>query len=396
MKTVSEYIPIQRRSDLDWLRVLAFSGVFLYHCSRFFNTPGWNIKNAETSPVIDIITGIFDLWGMPLIFAISGASVFFALRPGGAIRFLRERSLRLLAPMAIGILVLAPPQVYLNRLTHDEFHGTFFEFMPHYFTSTNFAWFGEHLWYLEYLFLFTLVFAPLFVWLKRPSGQKLIEYLSRFSTQAGAIYLWVIPVASVLIAVDPFGMLRPSPSEEFVRLVIFPLPLIYGYLIYSNDAIQQAVIRQRRLSLILALVLSIFSVPISLGFSEWGWKMSLPMFTLIMTLVGLLILTYILAAFGYGMRYLTVKNRFLTYANEAVLPIYILHQPVILILGFFIIPLPLPILAKYLLIMPLAFVITLGMYEFGVRRVNLMRTVFGLKAPKREIQAANLVIHPVR
>jgi hypothetical protein len=66
-----------------------------------------------------------------------------------------------------------------------------------------------------------------------------------------------------------------------------------------------------------------------------------------------------------------------------VLPFYILHQPVILILGYFIIPLPLTILTKYLLIAPLAFGITLGLYEFGIRRVNLVRRLFDLKPLKQ-------------
>ena len=105
--------PVQRRYDLDWLRVLAFSGVFFYHCSRFFNSADWNIKNAQTSPVIDIITGLFDLWGMPLIFAISGASIFFALRPGGATRFVRERGLRLLRTSGAG----HPAYSHLRKFT---------------------------------------------------------------------------------------------------------------------------------------------------------------------------------------------------------------------------------------------------------------------------------------
>ncbi|MGE5124468.1 MAG: acyltransferase family protein, partial [Acidobacteriaceae bacterium] len=143
---------IQRRYDLDWLRVMAFSGVFFYHCARFFNSSDWTIKNSTTSPVIDILTNIFELWGMALIFAISGASIFYALHPHGAVRFLRLRALRLLVPLAVGILVLAPPQMYLDRLTHGKFSGTFIQFLPHYFESANFAWTGVHLWYLEYLF----------------------------------------------------------------------------------------------------------------------------------------------------------------------------------------------------------------------------------------------------
>src|SRR4030042_2224838 len=170
----------QRRYDLDWLRVLAFSGVFLYHCSPFFNNSDWHSKNATTSPLVDFFTSIFDLWGMPLIFAISGASIFFALRNGGAIRFLRDRALRLLVPMALGILVLAPPQVYLDRLTHGKFSGSFFEFIPHFFELSNFAWNGVHLWYLMYLFTLTLLLMPLFIWLKRSSAQSALGYLSRF------------------------------------------------------------------------------------------------------------------------------------------------------------------------------------------------------------------------
>lgn len=386
---------VQRRYDLDWLRVLAFSGVFFYHCSRFFNSSDWHIKNAKTSGIIDIFTGIFDLWGMPLIFAISGASIFFALRPGGAVRFLRERGLRLLVPLAFGILVLAPPQIYLERLTHGNFSGSFIEFIPHYFQSGNFAWTGVHLWYLEYLFLFTLLLTPLFVGLKRTTGQLALGYLSRFSQRTGAIFLWAVPSALLAIIVDPFGVMRPALPEAFLRLVMFPLSLIYGYLIFSDNNIQQAIIRQRRLALIMAMVGTILSLLITMGISEWGWKLSLPTFILVMTLASLLIWSYILTFFGYGMRYWNVNRRPLAYANEAVLPFYILHQPVILILGYFIIPLSLPILAKYLIITPLAFSITLGLYEYGVRRVNLMRRIFGLKARNEDASVAKLMPQPL-
>jgi glucan biosynthesis protein C len=382
---------IQRRYDLDWLRVLAFSGVFFYHCSRFFNTAGWHIKNAETSSVVDIFTSIFDLFGMPLIFAISGASIFFALRPGGERRFLRERALRLLLPLSVGILVLAPPQVYLDRLTHGVFKGTFIEFIPYYFQPANFSWNGVHLWYLEYLFVFTLVLMPLFIWLKQPSGQRVVQYLSRFSQRTGAIFTWVVPMALLSIVADPFSLMKPGLSEALLRLVMFPLPLIYGYLIYADNGIQQAIIRQRRIFLILSMGATFVPLLVSMGIHEWGWKFNLLTYALLMALASQLIWCYLLTAFGYGMRYLTSNKRSLAYANEAVLPFYILHQPVILILGYFIIQLQLPILAKYLIITPLAFLTTLGLYEYGVRRVNTLRRAFGLKPRKQDPTSVKVV-----
>jgi hypothetical protein len=85
----------------------------------------------------------------------------------------------------------------------------------------------------------------------------------------------------------------------------------------------------------------------------------------------------------------------LSRANEAVLPIYILHQPVILLLGYFIIQLQLPILVKYLIITPLAFGTTLGLYEYGIRRVNLLRYLFGLKPRKQDAPRVNMAAQPL-
>ena len=370
---------IHRLYYLDWLRVLAVAGVFFYHSARFFNISDWHIKNAETSVVLEIIISIFNLWGMQLMFAISGATIFFALRPGGAVRFLRDRVMRLVVPLALGILVLAPPQVYLERLTHGQFQGTLFQFLPRFFDG-DFAWTGVHLWCLEYLFVFTLVLTPLFVVLKRPASQRAIGVLSQFSARPGAIFFWVLPFALLLILVDPLGLARPALPEAILRLVMYPLFMVYGFLIIADDGIQQAIIRQRRAALILALVSSATMPVIALGIEEWGWELDLPAFALVMIAAALLSWSYILTILGYGMRYLNANHPLLAYANEAVLPFYILHQPVILIIGYFVIPLALPIAVKYLIIAPLAFGIVLGLYEYGVRRWNLARRVFGMKA----------------
>jgi glucan biosynthesis protein C len=388
---------VPRRYDVDWLRVLAFAAVFLYHSGRFFSVDDWEIQNAQTSNLVQAIKSIFDLWGMPLIFLISGASIFFALRSGKALRFLRDRVLRLLVPLALGILVLGPPQVYLGRLTHGEFQGSFLQFLPLYFRDWriwggNFAWSGVHLWYLEYLFLFTLVLLPLFAALKRPSGRRIMESLGRLSARPGAIFLWSLLLALQLVVLDPSGLVSPGLSEDLIRLLWFPPFLVFGFLVFSDERIQQAIIRQRRVALGLALV-STLVVATAGGLVEQD--PSFLLFVLAMVIASLLIWSSILAVLGYGMRYLTADHRLLAYANEAVLPFYILHQPVILILGYFIIPLPLSILAKYLIIAPLAFGITVGLYEYGIRRVNPVRRIFGLKPRKPVLPVADLAAQPL-
>ena len=387
----------QRRYDLDWLRVLAFSAVFLYHCSRFFDSSGWHIKNSLSSPVVDALKSIFDMWGMPLLFFLSGASIVYALRPGAEVRFLRERILRLLIPLAFGILVLAPPQIYLERLAHGDFQGSFLAFLPLYFRDWsrwggNFAWSGVHLWYLEDLFLFTLVLLPLFAALKRPAGQRLVQALARLSARPGMILLWLVPFALWVIPFDPLGIAGPGLSEDLTRLVVFPPFVVYGYLVMSNEHIQQAIIRQRRFLLGLAFLLTL-AAPAVAGWA--GEHRGVGTLVVVMLLVGLLIWSSVLAIVGYGMRHLTSSHPVLGHANEAVLPVYVLHQPVILLVGSFIIPLALPILAKYLIIAALSLGITLGLYAFGVRRSNPVRWLFGLKAlrgPRQQGEPALAVV----
>jgi peptidoglycan/LPS O-acetylase OafA/YrhL len=381
---------------LDWLRVFAFVAVFFYHCGRFFNESDWHIKNSTTSTFADTLMSFFELWGMPMIFLISGASIYLALRPRGTIRFLRERVLRLLVPLAFGILILSPPQKYLERLTHGQFQGSFLEYLPIYFRDWNqwngeFEWAGVHLWYLAYLFLFTLVLLPLFAVLKTSNGQRLTGFLAQISTQRGVIFLWVLPGIVLILLSDPFGFMSPAPPEAVSRL-LFSIFVIYGFLMFSDPRIRQAIIQQRRIALILAFVLTLTLPKIT---SLLENDPSLLIYTLGMALTGMLMWTCLLAALGYGMHYLNANHRLLAYANEGVLPFYILHQPVILIIGYFIIFLSLPILAKYLIIAPIAFAITLGIYEFGIRRVNPMRRLLGLKSRSPVIQATEQAAQPL-
>ena len=159
---------ITRRYDLDWLRVLAILSVFFYHTTRFFNSESWHIKNPTSYFVVDVLETILANWIMALIFAISGASLFYALGKGSAGKLVKDKVLRLVVPfVAMGMIVFGSFQIYLDRLFHGEFSGSFLSFIPQYFQPDNFAWSGVHLWYLEMLFVFFLILLPLLLWLER-------------------------------------------------------------------------------------------------------------------------------------------------------------------------------------------------------------------------------------
>ena len=61
----------QRLYYIDWLRVLAFGLLFLFHTIRFFDFFPWHVKNADQSILASIIVGFTHSWRMHLIFFIS-------------------------------------------------------------------------------------------------------------------------------------------------------------------------------------------------------------------------------------------------------------------------------------------------------------------------------------
>lgn len=369
-----------RRHDIDWLRVLAILVVFLFHSSRFFDQGGWHVKNTTTYFGVQVWTTFLGMWMMPFIFVVSGASTFFALGGRGASKFVKDRSLRLLVPLIVGIFSHIAWQVYLERLTHGQFSGSFWQFIPHYFDGLyafggNFAWMGLHLWYLEVLFVFSLLTLPLLLWLKR-SGARVLQGMAALLARPAAIYLLGLPIMALTIFLDPK---TPAGMRDFGGWSLFPYLLfyVYGFLLVSNEAIEAQIRRRWRVSLVVAMVLlvTLFVVWGLLGDPAFGSAR----WVLVQALLGFSSWSWILAFWGLGTQRLTFSNPFLRYANEAVLPFYILHQTVLLTVGFFVVRWPIPDLAKWAVIAPSSFAIILLLYEFLVRRANLVRFLFGMR-----------------
>src|SRR5512139_2611518 len=141
---------------LDWLRVLATLGVFLFHASNVFSGTGFEIANAESSEVILLIVTFFYPWGMPLFFLIAGTGSWFALRRRTAGQYTRERCCRLLIPFLVGSLLLTPVQLYFewtHKVQTGVEQGTLQEFLaalPWGATPRLFGVVGYHLWFLAF------------------------------------------------------------------------------------------------------------------------------------------------------------------------------------------------------------------------------------------------------
>lgn len=374
-----------RRHDLDWLRVLAILSVFIYHSTRFFNTGDWHVKNAARYLSVDLLEALMEMWMMPLIFVISGASIYYAMRKGGAGRFFKDKVLRLLVPLAVGAFTHASLQVYLERITHGGFSGSYFQFLPHYFEGVymdvggtgNFAFAGMHLWYLMILFMFSLLVYPLFRWLKG-GGSGLMDKIGRFLALPGTMYLLALPLIVLEAVISDTPWEFGSGGWGFLYYLWF---FIAGFMLVSDGRLQQRIERTRWVSLALGLALSAGYAYI-LVFAENTELGELLDDTLLFFGAWCLILAFL----GLGSRYLSFSNSKLEYAAPAVLPFYILHQTVLLCAGFYLLRWDIPDLLKWLLITPSSFIAILVLYELFVRRMNVLRFLFGMKPLKASTQ----------
>jgi glucan biosynthesis protein C len=372
-----------RYYDIDWLRVFATIVVFLFHAAKPFISDLWHVKNAQVEPVLEIAVGLVDVWMMPLLFVVSGMSTALSLRSRTAREFVQERFNRLLVPFIFGLLVLAPLQVYIERLNYRQFDGSFLQFLPHAFEGLyldyagvgNFAWMGLHLWYLGVLLIYSLIMLPLFLTLSRETTQDHLARLGGRLNKPGPLLLTSLPLM-LLSTLNPAGLgWRDLGAWNFP---IYLALLIYGFLMIKVFRSDVTLYRYRWLNFLVGLLAGLIAVPLD------GASYGTLAFFIGRVARGLVMYCFILCLLGVCYPLRRTNSRWLRYASEMVLPFYILHQPIILIVGYYLVlPLNLSPIAKYGLIVVIALPIVISIYGFLLRRLNLLRVLCGLKPVQR-------------
>jgi len=394
----------ERRYDIDWLRVIAMLAVFVFHCSRFFGTEGWHLKNPEQSMVVFVLArGLIWPWAMELFFVLTGVGAWYALKSRTSGQYLWERVKRLLIPLyTVGLFILIPPQVYFELVTNLEYTGTFWEMLSPYFGRIPAEFdifpyvlndparlvpfpFRGHLWFLQYLFLVSLVTLPLLLYLRSEQGQRWIDRLAGWCARRGGIFLFVIPLALILIC---FRSLFSGGRTwaDFLRYATF---VVIGYIMVADKRFTESIKRHGWASLALWLV-GFFGVMailvLVLGYEPGNEPFSL-MYVLYQTVWSITSWGAVVFMLSMGAKYLNYSNKVLVYANEAVLPFYLLHQTVILCVGWFVIPWNIGIVPKFLIISVVSFALIVTLYELLIRRFKIVRFFFGMR-PKKKPPAA--------
>jgi glucans biosynthesis protein C len=375
---------MERRHDLDWLRVIVFCLLILYHVGMFFVPWGWHIKNDVIYPWLRYPMLFLSQWRLHILFVISGMGTYYALSRRTGRQFAVERLRRLFVPLILGILIIVPPQIYFERLDKAQYSGNYFSFwwndaFTHgIYPKGNISY--HHLWFVAYLLIYSLVLTPLFVyWRKNPDAWPLRFVRNIARTRFGLFWL-VIPLYIWESLLEPFFPVTNAFWGDWFWVTNMVTHFLYGYLLISSgNAFWETVKRHRRTYVLLGILAFcanlIFwfavedSTPVHFTeaffkvFNTWSW---------------------ILAIFGYAANYLNQPSPFLRYANEAVYPFYILHQTIIIAIGYYLMHVKIGLLPKYFLMAAGTFLTAWLLYEFLVRRFRWLRVLFGMKMLTKE------------
>ncbi|MGB5236815.1 MAG: acyltransferase family protein [Flavobacteriaceae bacterium] len=374
-----------RRHDLDWLRVFVFALLILYHVGMFFVPWGWHIKNNEISDKLIFPMMFVNQWRLPILFVISGMGTFYALRKRSGKQFLSERVIRLYIPLAVGMLLIVPPQVYIERIANAQFSGGYFNFWPtHAFTGIypegNMSW--HHLWFLPYLLLFSLLLAPVFLYLKKRPANFWTGRMKMLLLKPSGIFVLILPLFLAEALVEPFFPVTHALIGDWFAILYFLLFFFYGFLLISaQKEFWQNVEDHRKKYLFCGIIGFTLWLALIMVFEDSTYRHFTEAFLKVFNTWS-----WILTLFGYASKYLNRPSFILSYANEAVYPFYILHQTITIIIAYFIMDLPWHMFSKFILLTAGTFIVSWLIYEFGIRRWKIIRPLFGLKLHSRLIR----------
>ena len=389
----------ERRYDIDWLRVIVMLAVFFFHCASFFGGLKWHLNNNEKSIVAFVFIGWLDTWFMPFFFLLSGAGSWYALRYRDNVKYFLERTKRILVPLyTVGLFLLLPPQFYFEIYSNEGYRGTFWNSLHYYFNDManfSFSWpgdlvhvpFSAHLWFLQFLFIASLLALPLFRFLRSEKGLYLIDKLADWCKHRSGIFIFLIPVLLMRIGLRSFFH-GGYTWADFLEFILF---FILGYIFTANDGFTESIKKNGWLCLAIGMIC--FAAEgffiFKLGYNYPGSEPFSFNFVLFETVMSIGRWSWILFVLSLGAKYLNFNKRGLNYCNEAVLPFYILHQTVILCIGWFAIRWDIGILPKYFIISAASFVLIILIYELLISRFNVVRFFFGMRA-KRSTPARSI------
>jgi hypothetical protein len=375
-----------RRYDLDWLRIGAFGLLILYHIGMVFVPWDFHIKTANPQHWLEPVMLLSNAWRLSLLFLISGVASRAMLGKGGAQPgFARSRTARLLVPLLAGMALWVAPQAWVDVTLNHGYQGGFGRFwLNDYFRFDDSlgiivpTW--NHLWFVAYLWAYTMLLA----------GLLLLPASARAAAQRGfdrlfagwrVVVLPILYIAIVRIALaDRFPETHALADDWCAHLIYFAA-FLFGFGLGPQGSPWPMIARAWRPCLAAGLIGWAIAAGLNWSLAPDEVLSALPLAALRVTravqswgiIIGLL---------GLAQAHWQIDHPWRATLVEAVFPAYIAHQTVLIVAMFWLLPLGLPPLAEFALVLLATIIGCLLFYRVG-RSLRWLRPLIGL-GPRRQ------------
>lgn len=360
-----------RKYYLDWLRVIAFALLICFHAGLLYSPWHYNLKSPRLIPGIEQVLLTFSVWRMPLLFLISGVASTFLIGKLGAGGFAIDRIRRLQPVILFGMLVVIPPQVWIELfskgVTSDNYlHFWWTAYLPADQTlaapqgKTFPTW--DHLWFLVYLQVYLLIFAAVV------ALGRLLRMMPAKTPALPLAPLLVAPalwLAGANVWIDAGHPLNHGLVDDWGGHIKWVGMFATGVACAHQPAFW-GLLRDHRwrfagaAAVLLGAQFASDGLVFSAGSGLYGWAA-------------------ICTVCGFAYRYLNQPSAVLSHLNEAVLPVYVLHQPILLLAAYCVFPLGWPLPVEAAALVAITGVGSLAIYEVAIRPFGVMRFLFGMK-----------------
>ena len=380
----------ERRYDLDWLRIIAFGLLILYHIGMFYVSWGWHVKSSRASEWLEPLMMLSNPWRLTLLFIIAGAATRYMKDKVSAGAFTKSRMSRLWPPLLLAVFVIVPPQSYYEVVEAMQTMSAAMapsptlsldSFYVKYVTASG-NWCDQdgclmtptynHMWFVAYLIIYTLLVVPL-----SPLLRKLPQQAALLIQGPWLILTpWLVMFAFRLVLFPVFGETHAFWNDWYLHSLYFGA-FVFGFAIAKHESFFERCTSLRWAALTVAIVCWA-SVVIYLYGIRNG---STPPLWLGMTLRGMHQLqawTAIIAAIGFAHRHLQGADGPLRHLlTQAIFPFYLIHQTIIVAAAHYLDEVQLPLVVE---VPVLIFITALGcwiFFDLG-RRVPWLRVWTGL------------------
>ncbi|WP_194776257.1 acyltransferase family protein [Pararhodonellum marinum] len=348
----------ERRYDIDWLRVIAIGLLLIYHIAIGFQPWGVMIAfitNSESWQALLIPMSMLNIWRIPLLFFVSGMGLYFAMGKRNFTQLIMERSRRILLPYVFGMFAIVPIHLLIWRY--------------HYNMDMTYTWDAGHLWFLANIFAYVLALAPVFYLLRSQKSSRIRNLIIKVLSHP----MGLLVVAAAMVAESV--LLNPIPYELYAKtwhgFSLGLLAFFFGYCFVLAGPGFWKMIQKYRLVFVL-MATALFAI------RTFYFGIGVPLY-----LIPIESLAWILSLLAFGSKYLNRPSKALAYLSEAAYPVYILHMIFLYLGSLLIFPMDIAVQLKFVLVLLFTSIGCFAAFE-GIRRVKLLRLLFGLRVQKSE------------